>query len=155
MSGVADPNNIIAMLGVALLVLAGCWQLIRWVDNARPTPEPWSAEVEASLQAQDATPICHRCLTPHSDEAWFCAHCGSAVGTYNNLMPYVQIFSAGEVLRNGATDKMRANPLTIGGYLLYSLGQYLILAPIYWFFLFRNLRRCETPATDEPVENEQ
>ncbi|MDD5139644.1 MAG: hypothetical protein PHY43_05210 [Verrucomicrobiales bacterium] len=108
-----NPNQIVSGLGLAGLLLAGLWRLAVWVRTAPVTPNPWSAEIEASLQADDATPICHRCLTPHSELAWFCEHCGSAVGTYNNWMPYIYVFSQGEVLRNGVTDKLCVIPFTI------------------------------------------
>ena len=55
-------------------------------------------------------------------------------------MPYVELFSEGEVFRNGVLDRVRLSPLTVAGYVLYSLTQYLILAPVYWFFLFRRWR---------------
>ncbi len=148
----ADPNKIVAGLGVAGLLLGGFWRLTVWVRNAPVKPDPWSSEIEASLQAEDATPICHRCLTPHSNEAWFCEHCASAVGTYNNLMPYVCVFSQGEVLRNGVTDKLRVSPLIIVGYLIYSLGNYFFLAPIYWFFFFKNLKRLKEEKLKESSE---
>ncbi len=67
-------------------------------------------------------------------------------------MPYVCILSQGEVLRNGVTDKLRANPLTIVGYLFYSLGNYFIFAPIYWFFFFKNLRRIKAERLAELPE---
>ncbi len=70
-------------------------------------------------------------------------HCGAAVGSYNNWMPYVYVFSQGEILRNGVTDKLRVGPFIIMGYLLYSLLTYFIFAPIYWFFFFKNLRRLK------------
>ena len=142
----------VAMLGIALLVLAGIWRLILWVRAATPGPEPWGEDIEASLYAEDATPICHRCLTPHSDEAWFCEHCGSAVGTYNNWMPYVCVFSQGEIFRNGVTDKLCPSPLIIIGYLLYSLANYFAFAPIYWFFLFQNLSRLKEKKANESME---
>jgi len=144
-----DPNQIVAWLGVAGLSLAAFWLLILWVRAARPKPEPWGEEIEASLQAEDATPICHRCLTPHSNVAWFCEHCGSAVGTYNNLMPFVYVFSQGEVFRNGVTDKFRASPFLIAGYLLYSLVSYAVFAPLFWFFFFKNLKRLKVESPDE------
>jgi hypothetical protein len=144
-----DSNQIIAVLGVVGLTLAALWRLVLWVRAATPGPEPWGAEIEASLQAEDAVPICHRCLTPHSNEAWFCEHCGSAVGNYNNWMPYILVFSQGEVLRNGVTDQLIASPLTIAGYLLYSLANYLILAPIYWFFFIKNLRRQQAEKLEQ------
>ena len=147
-----DPNQFVAVLGVAGLSLAAFWRLILWVRAATPKPEPWGAEVEASLQSEDATPICHRCLTPHSNVAWFCEHCGSAVGTYNNLMPFVYVFSQGEVLRNGVTDKFRTSPFLIAGYLLYSLASHAIFAPLFWFFFFRNLKRLKAESADESPE---
>jgi hypothetical protein len=147
-----DPNQIVAALGVIGLTFVAFWRLILWVRVATPGPEPWGAEIEASLQAEDAVPICHRCLTPHSEVAWFCEHCGSAVGNYNNWMPYVYVFSQGEVFRNGVTDKLRASPLTIIGYLLCSLSSYAFLAPIYWFFFFKNLRRVKLEMPEAPPE---
>jgi len=150
-----DPNQFVAVLGVAGLSLAAFWRLILWVRAATPKPEPWGAEVEASLQSEDATPICHRCLTPHSNAAWFCEHCGNAVGPYNNLMPFVYVFSQGEVLRNGVTDKFRASPFLITGYLLYSLASYMIFAPLFWFFFFKNLQRRKVEKLTESPEADQ
>jgi hypothetical protein len=144
-----DPNLVVGEFGLGALAVAALWCLIVWVRNAPFTPDPWSVEIEESLQQADATPICHRCLTPHQADARFCGHCGSAVGTYNNWMPYVDIFSQGEVFRNGVTDKLRVGPLTIIGYLIYSLGNYLIFAPIYWFFFFKNLKRLKELPEDE------
>ena len=144
-----DPNLTVATLGVAGLLLAAVWRLILWVRAATPKPEPWGAEIEASVQAEDATPVCHRCLTPHSDVAWFCEYCGSAVGTYNNLMPFVCVFSQGEVFRNGGTDKFRAGPFLITGYLLCSLVNYLVFAPLFWFFFFKNLQRLKAEQRNE------
>ena len=57
-------------------------------------------------------------------------------------MPYVYVFSEGEILRNGVTEKVRVNALVIIGYLLLSLN-YFVLAPVFWFFLFRNLRQIK------------
>ena len=148
-----NPNQIVAGLGVAGLILAALWRLAASIWNTPVTPDPWSAEIEASLQGADALPICHRCLAPHSNEAWFCEHCGTAVGSYNNLMPYVYIFSQGEILRNGVTDKFRASPLIITGYLLYSMCCYFIFAPVYWFFLFKNLKRLKQGRLQESGED--
>jgi hypothetical protein len=104
-------------------------------------PDPLDAEVERRLEGPEAVEICHRCSTPQPSDAWFCKHCGCAVGPYNNMMPYLNVFSEGEVLRNGTADRMRTSPLIIAGYLLFSLSTYALLAPVFWFFLFKNLRR--------------
>src|ERR1035438_2229632 len=86
MFAASDPDLTVAQIAISGLVIAGLWRITAWVRNAPVRPNPWGAEIEASLQADDATPICHRCLSPHSNTAWFCEHCGSAVGPYNNLM---------------------------------------------------------------------
>jgi hypothetical protein len=57
------------------------------------------------------------------------------------MMPYLNVFSEGEVVRNGAADRLRSKPLIIAGYLLFSLSAYAFFAPIFWFFFFKNLKR--------------
>jgi hypothetical protein len=151
---IPDPNLMVAELVAAGLALAGLWRLFVWVRDAPCKPDPWGIEIEASLQQADATPICHRCLSPYQDNAWFCETCGAAVGPCNNLMPYVHIFSEGEVFRNGVSDKLNANPLTIAGYLLVSLTTYNLFAPIYWFFFFKNLERLKKERLEKSNEDE-
>jgi hypothetical protein len=61
-------------------------------------------------------------------------------------MPYLYIFSEGEVLRAGVTERLRRSPLIVLGYIFFSLGMFAIAAPAvpaYWFFLFKNLHRKE------------
>jgi ribosomal protein L40E len=141
MLGTSDPNQMVAGLGLGFLLLAGLWQFILWIRESPLKPDPWDAEVESKLEEPEAVEICHRCFNQQPPNAWFCEHCGSAVGPYNNMMPYLQVFSQGEVLRNGAADKLRTRPLIIFGYLLFSLKVCAFVAPIFWFFLFKNLRR--------------
>jgi hypothetical protein len=131
MASVGDPNLIVGGFGVGLLALAALWRLIAWVRDAPPTPDPWDAEVEQRLRDPETREICHRCMTPHEPGAWFCAHCGAAVGPYNNLMPFLNVFSEGEVLRNGISDRFRRRPLIVIGYILISLGLFSFFAPIY------------------------
>ena len=63
-------------------------------------------------------------------------------------MPYVQIFSEGEVFRNGTSGRFRKRPLILIGYFLLGLGMFWFLAPIYWLSLLSNLKSPET--TPEP-----
>ena len=99
MPGTGDPNQVVGGLGIGLLVLAGLWRLIVWVREAPQKPDPWDAGIERQLEEPESVEICHRCFSPQPPNAWFCEHCGSAVGPYNNLMPYLNAFSEGEVLR--------------------------------------------------------
>jgi hypothetical protein len=137
----SDPNLIVGGYGLGLLALAVLWQLIAWVREAPPTPDPWDAEVERKLQEPETREICHRCLTPHEPGTWFCKHCGAAVGPYNNLMPFLNVFSEGEVLRNGVGGRFRNRPLIVIGYFLITLGIFPILAPIYWLSFLLNWKR--------------
>ena len=152
MFAASDPNLIIAQIAISGLVVVCVWQLVVWVRNAPLRPDPWDAIIEHELSEPDAVEVCHHCFSPQPRAAWFCEHCGSAVGPYNNLMPYVCILSQGEVLRNGVTDKLRTNSLTIVGYLFYSLGNYFIFAPLYWFFFFKNLKRIKAERLAELPE---
>ena len=132
-------------------------RLIKSVAETPLTPDPWGAEIERKINQPEAVEVCHHCGTPQSSTAWFCPHCGVAVGPYNNLMPWVLVFSQGEVLRNGVIEKMRINALTMAGYFLYSLVSYLVFAPVFWVFLYRNLRnqreKSESCSSSEPKQN--
>jgi hypothetical protein len=80
-------------------------------------------------------------LTPQSHNGWFCPECGATVGPYCNYMPYVYVFAQGEVLRAGVADRVRHSVVVIAGFVLLSLGMYSVVAPVYWYFLAKNLRR--------------
>jgi hypothetical protein len=152
MSGTSDPDQIVAGLGAGLLALAGLWRLIVWVREAPQKPDPWDAGIDRQLEASEAVEICHRCFAGQPPNAWFCEHCGSAVGPYNNLMPYLNVFSEGEVLRNGSADRLRTNPFVIAGYVLFSLSVYAIFAPVFWVLLFQNLKRTREQKPDGQPE---
>jgi ribosomal protein L40E len=138
MIATSDPNLIVGGFGLGLLALAALWRLIVWVREAPQTPDPWDAEVEQKLQEPETMEVCHRCFTPQEPDAWFCKQCGSAVGPYNNLMPFLNVFSEGEVLRNGVNGRFRNRPLIVIGYVLITLGIFPFLAPIYWLSLLLN-----------------
>jgi hypothetical protein len=140
---VEQPEVQLAVLMAIAVLGVGFYRLILWCRGLPTSPDPWDADIEKSLHEPDATPVCHKCFSPQPAGQWFCAHCGSAVGDYNNWMPYIYVFSEGEVLRNGVTEKVRVNALVIVGYLLLSLN-YFVLAPVYWYFFFKNLRKIKT-----------
>ena len=148
------PELRVALLATAVMGVLLLYRLFLWVREAPVTPDPWDTEIEKQIHESDATVICHKCLTPQPHGQWFCEHCGSAVGDYNNVMPYLPAFSEGEVFRNGVTEKVRVNALTIIGYLLYSVACYFVFAPIYWFFFFKNLKRIKEEASaSNPVSD--
>jgi len=39
----------------------------------------------------DGVPLCTRCLRPYDPLAYYCPHCGNAVGTLTPYIPYVNI----------------------------------------------------------------
>ena len=153
MLAASDPNLIIGDLAIGGLALVALWKLVVWIRDAPVRPDPWDGEVENQLQT--APEICPHCSTPQPPTAWFCEHCGRAVGPYNNLMPYLQIFSEGEVFRNGASGQFRRRPLILIGYFLLGFGMLSFLAPIYWFSLLSNLRSPETTQESVPEEKTQ
>jgi hypothetical protein len=132
-----------ALTALVLLAICGLalYRFILWLRETRCTPDPWSDEVQHTLEQDDALPLCPHCLSPQNHNGWFCPECGSTVGPYANYMPYVYLFSQGEVLRAGVTDRFRQSPLIIIGFILLVLAILPIAAPFYWFFLFKNLSR--------------
>jgi hypothetical protein len=150
MLAASDPNIIIGEFAAGGLALAGLWRFVTWVREAPIRPDPWDAEVEQKLSEPEAQEICHHCFAPQPPTAWFCARCGSAVGPYNNLMPFVQVFSEGEVFRNGTSGRFRNRPLILIGYFLITLGSFPFLAPVYWLSLILNSKR--SPELQEPAE---
>lgn len=129
----------LAVTLVAFGIAAGIHRLIKSVADTPRTPDPRGEEIEKLVQDSETPEVCPHCSTPQCSTAWFCPHCGRAVGPYNNLMPYIRVFSEGEVLRNGVLDRMKKNPLTILGYVLFSPAEYAFFAPVFWIFLVRNL----------------
>jgi hypothetical protein len=152
MIAASDPNLIIAALALGVLMLAALWRLIAWVRDAPVTPDPWDLEVEQKLQEPETPEVCPHCLTEQPPTAWFCKRCGRAVGPYNNLMPYVQVFSEGEVFRNGTGGRFRNRPMILIGFFLITLGTLPFLAPIYLLSLLLNWQR--PPGEPGPAEDQ-
>ena len=163
MLAASDPNLIIGDLATGALALAALWRLVAWIRDAPARPDPWDGEVENQLQT--APEICPHCSTPQPPTAWFCEHCGRAVGPYNNLMPFLYVFSEGEVLRNGTQDRLRKSPLIVIGYFLISfnifvlamsLGRSSVMVSLllllgllgFWFALLKNFCRPDSERTD-------
>ncbi len=122
------------------LLLYRIFLAIKWAPT---TPDLWSTDEDEAVQQPEAVPLCPHCLSLQEEEREFCAACGSATGLYNNLNPYLYIFSLGEVLRLGTYGRIKKNPVTVAGYLLLSVAEYNVFAPLYWYFFFRNLRNCK------------
>jgi hypothetical protein len=133
---------ILAILGVAI------YQLVQWLKEAKRTADPWGDEIGKALDEDDAVPLCHHCLTPQQHNGWFCPECGATVGPYCNYLPFVYIFSQGEVVRAGVTEHIRRSPLIVIGLVLLSLTMFALAAPFYWFFLFKHLRQEDSAAVE-------
>ena len=114
--------------------------LLAWWRRPLP-PDPWDEETEQQVEQGDAIPVCHRCMTPIEDEGWFCAKCGSAVGPYNNLMPFVYIASMGEVARAGVGLGAPRRWWERVGAMLYGLLNYGFLFPLYAYRAIRSWMR--------------
>lgn len=67
------------------------------------------------------------------------------------LMPYLQIFTVGEVLRRGVTGPPEKGFAIKAGLVVYSLTQYAVFAPLYWFWMARKARgETDRRATGNP-----
>lgn len=158
MLAITNPNLMVGGYALGGIVLYLFWRLVVWVRDSPTHPDPWEAEVALKLADPETPQVCPHCSTPQPATAWFCEYCGRAVGPYNNLMPYVNIFSEGEVLRCGTGDRLRKGFLIPIGYLLISVNFLvagIVLAPksllfslfifvaliSYWVLIFKNLKR--------------
>ena len=144
------PNNEHLLAALVILGICGMaiYRFVHWVMEAPCTVDPWGKETAEAVTADTAVPLCHHCLAPQEHNGWFCPECGATVGPYCNYMPYLYIFSQGEVLRAGVTERMRRSSLVTIGFVLFSLTMVPVAAPVYWFFLFKNLRRSDDPRTE-------
>jgi hypothetical protein len=151
-SGATDNMNTMttpAEQTIAELVLVGfgavaAFRLIRWVAEAPITPDPWDGEIDEATNREDAIPLCHHCLTPQEHNGWFCPECGATVGPYVNYLPYVYIFSEGELLRAGVNEPFRRSPILLPGFILFSVFMHSFFAPIYLYFMLKNMQRTES-----------
>jgi hypothetical protein len=143
----AKEQELVALVILAILGMA-IYRLVLWLTEAKRTADPWGDEIDKALDQDDAVPLCHHCLTPQQHNGWFCPECGATVGPYCNYLPFVYIFSQGEVLRAGVTERIRRSPLIVIGLVLLSLTMFAIAAPFYWFFLFKHLRQEDSAAAE-------
>ncbi len=151
-----DPQNLIAVVGVvgALGII-----LVRWIlELLRDIPpDPWPAELDQAVRRRDATPVCVECLSPQDARGWFCPHCGFPTGEYVPVLPYLYIFSWGELLRRGVTGPPDRNLGRVLGFAVFSMTQYSLFFPIYWFWLIRKCFGkpiCQTKRPDLKFEDE-
>ena len=136
-----NPEKMIGLLALLGLGLVVCWRLVKWLGGAKPKPDPWDQETEDRIQQADAVPICTRCLEPYESACHYCPNCGLPVDTLAPFSPYLYIFVLGDALLTGTNRAFPVNWLTVTGFLLLSAAQYTLLAPVYWYFLFRNIGR--------------
>lgn len=142
--GLASPERRAAFLGIAFLAGCGLWAFARSIFKAPRQPDPWDQQVATELDQDDCTPLCHHCLTPHDRMKDFCSNCGAAVGPYTNFLPFPYLFSIGHGLRIGTSERFRRSPLILAGFVLLSVAEYAVFAPVYWFKLAKNLNQIST-----------
>ena len=129
-----------------ILVTIRVWT---WFRAGTARPDAWDSDVAYAIEEESAEPLCYHCLAPQKEIRWFCPECGTAVGPYNNYDPYLGVFSEGQLLRTGVLDQLPRRALIIVGYVILPFAFFAIFAPIYWYFLFRNLSQSRTP----PIES--
>lgn len=102
-------------------------------------PDPWPAEIDAAVKGEGAVPLCFNCLYPQEEatSSWRCPHCRFPIGEYVPMNPYLQLFLIGEVLRQGVMGPPERRVGVQAFLVVFSLGQYAVFAPIYWFWMIR------------------
>ena len=153
-SGMSEPEKLVGIWAVLVLLGLVVWRSVKWFLETKPAPDPWDETVAAAIEKEDAVPLCHHCLCPHSEDTDFCPECGTPVGKYTNWLPFPQLFSVGHVLRIGTFGSFKRSPLTVAGFWIFGLAEYAIFAPVYWFMLFRNKLQPgkHTPPNRSPEE---
>jgi hypothetical protein len=144
----SDVERLVGLLAVLGLVCYFVVRCLKSVLNRPLPPDPWDEQVSADLAEGNGTPICHRCLTPHDPLQNFCADCGAPVGKYTHWLPYPYLFALGHTLRIGTSGTFRRSPLTIAGFIILSLAEYAVFAPVYWLRFFLN--SSNEPASHSP-----
>ena len=150
-SGASDPEKLVAVLAIFGLLSVAVWKWAKRLIQSRPPPDPWDETIAAEVANDEAVPLCHRCLAPHGSSADFCPGCGTPVGQYTNWLPYPQLFSVGHVLRAGTNGDFKRTPLTILGFMLFSLVEYTLFVPIYWIVFLRKIFGPQPPSN--PLAN--
>jgi hypothetical protein len=120
------------------------------------TPDPWSLDVDRAMRGADAVPLCTNCLYPQDDGKWFCPHCDFPGGEYVATMPYLLIFPMGELLRRGVIGPPEKGFGLKLFFVLYSLAQYSLFAPIYWYWMARKASGrpiCQAVRKEIPFED--
>lgn len=149
--GANSPEMQFGVWAAGGLCAYGIWTLARRLFGGPKSPDPWDETVAAEIECESATPLCHRCLTPHHPSANFCPDCGATVGEFTNWLPYPYLFSIGHTLRIGTSGEFKRSRLTVMGFLLFSVVEYALFAPVYWIlFLARLPKTRQQQSADGP-----
>lgn len=66
-------------------------------------------------------------------------------------MPYLQIFTIGEMARRGVSGKREKGFFRTLFLVLFSIAQYSIFAPLYWYWML--MQACGYPLCDDTVKS--
>lgn len=114
------------------------WWRRTWASLA--APDPWTAAEDAAAREAAAVSLCTNCLYPQDRHTWFCPRCGFTSGEYVHLMPYLYVFTWGEVLRRGVSGPPEPGFWRKFGSVVLSVLSYVIFAPAYWYWMVRKAR---------------
>lgn len=139
--GSTEPELMIGFLAILGLAAGAIWAIVRRLQRAQVSPDPWNESVAAEVEKENAKPLCHRCLMPHDSWVDFCPDCGASVGQYTNWLPYPYLFSLGHMLRVGTSGEFKKTVFNVIGFVLLGFAEYVFFAPIYWLVLFLKFSR--------------
>ena len=123
--------------------------------------DPWTPEDDAAARHPAASKLCLRCLQPNppAPQVWFCPNCGAATGDCVNAMPFLYVFSIGELARRGVMGKPEKGFFKKLFFVLFPIVQHVPFAPLiliypfvvlaYWFWMYR--KAIGKPICDEII----
>lgn len=95
--------------------------------------------------------LCLNCLAPECGHQWICAECGWPSSFYGSQMPFIDVYCMGALFRSGVDGSVELTKFRIIGLIVYSIANYHIFAPLYWYWVFQ--ARKGNPIKDVDLKN--
>ena len=105
---------------------------------------------EARFSVIPEQKLCTRCTAPVPGHFWFCPACGGASGEYVTVMPFMNIFAMGDLLRSGVSGPPEKNAGKKFMLILTVLTQYGAFAIFYWLRMSQKAQG--KPLIDDPTQ---
>lgn len=137
-SSLALSEEQVATSVVMVLIALALWKTWRRCLSSPLPPDPWDGQLEPVQPADEAHPLCPRCLETHHELEQFCPNCGNPVSVYVSCLPFESVLCVGFVMRVGAAERYRVSRLAVAGFVMTALA-YPPFTPFLWYRFATNL----------------